>query len=281
MPSKKRMKIDAPAALRPLNIKPKTFLTRNKQYADLTVASFVFYPPKFDLIRRPPFNFITDKGLASNAAWNAPIEPARLLLLQRTPTDIGSPDLWEVPWGGCEATDRTILHSVKRVMFDRTGLHLKRLLKQIGEGEESKSGEDLYIRLCFEIEITEMAVPGIGICAALSDIRIQEDTDEHQDSIWVTEEDIKDDIFPLVVPQQKEVILQAFLLRRATEEEVRAQAVKESRARKQAYYGLKEDEDGEEEEDEDEEDDEDEDQDQDEGIFIPKHETRKRLANKS
>lgn len=239
MPSKKTMKIKAPAALRHHYIKPEAFLTRNKQYTDLAVAGFVFHPPKFDLIRPPPYKSLTNKGIASNAPLNAPIEPARLLLLQRPSTDTNFADLWEVPWGDSELTDQTVLHSVERVMLEETGLHLKRFLKQIGNGEESETSQGSSVRLSFEIEITEMAVldnTGKCTCPALNDVHIEVDPAQHQDFVWVTEEDVLDEIFTLVTPQQKDVILHAFQLRQETEEEVRAQAVRAERARKKAYY---------------------------------------------
>lgn len=240
MPSTQPVKPSATTALHPYNIKPKTFLLNHEQYDDITVASFVFHPPKFDLIRRPPFNCITDKGIASNAPYNCPIEPARLLLLQRTCTDITSPDLWEVPWGNSEFADPTILHSVQRVMLETTGLHLTRLLKLIGSGEESVSSQRVTLHLSFETEIDEMVDLSIGIFSLPShEISVEIDTKEHQDSIWATEKEIKDDEFELAVPQQKDIILQAFRRRRRTEEKVRARAVRASRARKRAYYGAR------------------------------------------
>lgn len=282
------MKLNAPVALRPFNITPKTFLRKHKHYADITVASFVFYPPKFDLIQRPAFDCITDKGLASNAPKNSPIPPARLLLLECASPDITSPDLWEVPWGNSLAADPTILHSVKRVMLEKTGLHLERFLKQIGSGEKSVSGERVTIQLSFEMEIEEMA-------NELGEISVKVNGNEHRDFIWVTVEDIKDDVFPLAVPQQKDVILQAFRLRQDTEEEVRDTAVKKARARKRAYYGSRRRDEEEEEEDEEEEEEEgdddddaeeqdeegDDDEDDDEGISIPKLRQRERGAKKS
>lgn len=290
------MKLNAPVALRPFNITPKTFLRKYKHYADITVASFVFYPPKSDLIQRPAFDCITDKGLASNAPKNSPIPPARLLLLECASPDITSPDLWEVPWGNSLAADPTILHSVKRVMLEKTGLHLERFLKQIGSGEKSVSGERVTIQLSFEMEIEEMARGGFAtFSVALDDISVKVNENEHRDFIWVTVEDIKDDVFPLAVPQQKDVILQAFRLRQDTEEEVRDTAVKKARARKRAYYGSRrrdEEEEEDEEEDEEEEGDDDddaeeqdeegdEDENDDEGISIPKLRQRERAAKKS
>lgn len=302
MPSKQPKKIKAPFTLLPYNISPKTFLLKHRLYDDITVASFVFYPPKFDLIRRPSLSdSITDKGLASNAAWSFPIPPARLLLLQRTSTDTTSPDLWEVPWGNSYSADRTVLHSVQRVMFEKTRLHLKCILEQIGIGEESVSSERVTIQLSFEMEIKEMADRGLGIGSiALSDIPVEVHANEHQDYVWATEEDIENDIFQLAVPQQKDVIFQAFCLREVTEDKVRAKAVRRSRARKRARYEVNEryydteEEEEEEEEDDDEEEEEEEDDDDDAeeeyeeedasenddgGILIPKPRQKKRGAN--
>ena len=235
MPPKRRWYIQAPRALRPYYTNLKTFLKSNKRYTDLTVASFVFYPPKSDLIRRNPFNIITDRGIASNAAWNAPFEPARLLLLQRSFTDTSFPDLWEVPWGTCTLMDPTILHSAKRMILERTGLHTERLLKEIGKGLEFKGDEGLSLQLSFEIEIAEMVTYDFGAYLTLGEISVKLDPREHQDSIWVTKQDILDDVFPLAAHQSKDLILQAFQLRGETEEQVRAQAVMASRARKRKF----------------------------------------------
>ena len=142
MPPERRWFIQAPHAFGPYCTTLKMFLKSHKEYTDVTVASFVFYPPKSDLIRRPLFDFITDRGLASNAPWNAPFEPARLLILQRNPTDTSFPDLWEVPWGACKLTDPTTLHSVKSMILERTGLHTEYLVREIRRGLEFKGDEE-------------------------------------------------------------------------------------------------------------------------------------------
>ena len=242
MPPKRRWYIETPHALHPYYTDLQTFLKLNKHYTDLTVASFVFYPPKSDLIRPPPFNILTDRGLASNAAWNAPFEPARLLLLQRSLTDTSFPDLWEVPWGACKPMDPTILHSANRMMLEKTGLHTECFLKEIGKGVEFKGDVGLSFQLSFEIEIAEMVTYDFGVYLTLGEIPIKVDPREHQDSLWVTKQDILDDVFPLVAHQSKDIILEAFRLREETEEQVRAQAVMESRARRardSVRYGSK------------------------------------------
>ena len=219
----------------------KTFLTSNNHYTDVIVASLVFYPPRSRLIQHPRLDSITDRGLASNAAWNTPSPPARILLLQRKSTDTDFPDLWEVPWGACTLMDSTILHSVKRMILERTGLHIEGLLKEIGRGEHLKNDERLTLRLSFEIEIAEMVIHDFGRYPTLGDIPIKLDPCLHQHSQWVRKPDIINDVFPLAAHQSKDLILQAFRLRRMSEEKVRAQAVRALRTRKRkhsvSHYG--------------------------------------------
>ena len=206
MHTKEHSKMHFPAVLRPHNIKLKTFRERNKQYTDLAVASFVFYPPESHIKHRPALGFMmTEKGF-SHAPFNAPIEPAELLLLERKVTDIVLPDLYEVPWAVSALTDRTILYSVQRVVFERTGLHLKRFVKQIGNREDYKSSEGLCARLNFEVEVSKE----VDELSARPPVKLNKDT--HQDFVWVKEKDITNDTFLLAIPEQKDVILQAFQL---------------------------------------------------------------------
>ena len=234
LPSNKPIRIHIPAALRHHQIQLQTFLSEHKQYTNLLFGAFIFHPPKADLIPPPRYSFTTNKGMTSNSALNTPIEPSRILLLQRNLTDISFPDLWEVPGGHSELTDPTILHSVAHGTFEATGLRLKRFMRQIGDGEEFESSEGMSFRLNLEIEVAELVDVGKTIeCAGLGDVPIELDAHEHQEFVWATEEDIEEEIYPLVVPQQKAVILQAFQLRRGDEKEVRASAVSASKALRQ------------------------------------------------
>lgn len=84
--------------------------------------------------------------------------------------------------------------------------------------------------LNFEIEVEELLNVGkIVECAGLGDVHIKLDPNEHQEFVWATEQDINDEIYPLVIPQQKAVILQAFQLRKEDEERARALAVSKSK----------------------------------------------------
>lgn len=234
MPSKKAMNIHIPTALRHHNIRLKTFLSRHKQYTNLAVDVFIFYPPRAGIILPPPAGYIM---MRANSAMGIDIEPGRLLILQRAPI---VSDIWEVHGGACELTDRTILHSVARVTLEKTGLHLKKFVRQIGEGEEFKTSEGLGFRLNLEIEVAELAEVGsIEKCPTLDDVKIVLDRDLHQEFMWATRDDILHDIFPVITPEQKVSIMQAFSLRREDEQEIKALAVKEEKAFREEEYAEK------------------------------------------
>lgn len=289
MTPKKSLITSAPAGHHPCSIysiKPKAFLNKNKQYIDISVASYIFYPPADDLIPPAPFPFVTHRGMVSNAPFNAPIEPARLLLLQRALTDALCPDLWEVPWGAAAFSDETILHSVRRVIRETTGLHLKDFLEQVGHEEESETGEGLFVRLNFMVEIKEMTeFDAFAACPTLGDLDVELDSKEFQDFVWATEKEILADVYPLVTPQQRDAVLQAFEQRGEIEEAARAQAVNDMRARKDAAssgkHGRASDEEGEGNDEDENGMDKEDDEERDRTYEAPNSKTRKKFVKKS
>lgn len=225
MPPKKARNIHIPATLRHHNIRLKTFLSRYKQYTNLAVHAFIFYPPKADIVLPPPPSFVM---MRSNSASKFAIESARLLILAHAPIPS---DTWEVPGGDCELTDRTILHSVARVTLEKTGLRLKKFVRQIGDGEEFKTSEGLGFNLNFEIEVVELADVGyIERYPTLNDLNITLDGALHREFNWATGDDLRDDIYPVVTPEQKAAMLRAFTLRKEDEQEMRALAISEDKA---------------------------------------------------
>lgn len=261
---KKHVKLRPPAALRPYRIKPKAFLARNKQYTNLAVGSFIFYPVKADIL--PPPAYYPDKGVYYTSASYRPIE-SRLLILQRARSET-FPNPWEVPGGGCELIDPTILHSVARQTFEQTGLDIRRFLRQIRDREEFETNEGSCCKLNFEIGVAELAgVDKMATCTTLDDVKVILNPDEHQEFVWATEEDIRDDIFPIVTPEQKAVIMQAFQLRREAREELvelAASAVSALKAPKNASHKYDDAVDlGEDADDDDEDDDGDDEKDND------------------
>lgn len=233
---KKHLKTKTPAALRPYCIKPKTFLTKNEQYTNLAVGCFIFYPVKAESV--PTAAFSPYKGIFSGSPSNRPVE-SRLLILQRARSET-FPNPWEVPGGGCGPTDATILHSVARKTLEETGLNLKKFRRQIGDTEEFETSEGPCCKLSFEIWVAELAgVDKKATCTILDDVKVTLDPNEHQEFMWATEEDIRTDIFPIVTPEQKAVIMQAFQLRREDREELvdlAASAVRVLQAPKEASH---------------------------------------------
>ena len=98
----------------------------------------------------------------------------RLLLVQRAATERAFPNLWEVPGGSSEGTDPTVLHSVAREVFEETGLHLTRFVRQVGKGVEFTSSSNIvdengvlkprrvFLKLTFAIEVAELEFGGLN-----------------------------------------------------------------------------------------------------------------------
>ncbi len=136
-----------------------------------------------------------------------------LLLVQRASTERGFPDRWEIPGGSTEDDDPTILHSAAREAFEETGLHLTKLVRQIGEGVEFTTGKGdcvkNWLKLSFEIEVMEM---GGGSNEAGGNAQIQLNPEEHQAFVWALEEDIRTGNYAITTPEQQTLMLKAFEL---------------------------------------------------------------------
>ena len=145
----------------------------------------------------------------------------RILLIQRAATEYTFPNLWEVPGGSAEFSDPSILHSVARETFEETGLHLTRLVRQVGEGITfTTRGNKKWIKLLFEIEVAELH--GISTSDAAEKgisepVPISLHPKEHQKHAWVTEEELKhctvtSGPYPPTTEAQLQGILLAFAL---------------------------------------------------------------------
>ena len=55
--------------------------------------------------------------------------PTRLLLIRRAATERAFPGLWEVPGGGAELTDATLLDTVVREVAEETGLRVTEIVE--------------------------------------------------------------------------------------------------------------------------------------------------------
>jgi len=155
----------------------------------------------------------------------------KLLLVQRAATEAFA-NLWEVPGGGAEIGDPTILHSCARETFEETGLRLTKFVRQIGEGQEFEvRNGGVCLKLNFEIEVEEIHGHGVHDHGVHRDSKVKEgkhgvevilDPDEHQAYKWVGEDDIRGDSYSIVSTDQKALMLKAFSLRKTESERLKA-----------------------------------------------------------
>ena len=228
----KPISIHIPPDLQHLAVPLQQFLEKHPSYSCLAVGAFIFS--------------ISNVASLSN--------PPRLLQVQRSASERAFPNLWEVPGGSSELTDPTILHSVAREVFEETGLHLTRFIRQIGSGSEfvtgPKSRPKRWLKLHFEIEVAEIGIAliqGLSSCNfgrdgqesateqqenprnvfSSTSIEICLDPMEHQDYRWVSEDDVEaarynEESHKLVSDDQKRVALQAFRMHNQGLEQLRA-----------------------------------------------------------
>ncbi|PMD19202.1 hypothetical protein NA56DRAFT_750674 [Hyaloscypha hepaticicola] len=138
----------------------------------------------------------------------------RLLIVQRAAHD-SMPNLWEVPGGACDSTDESILHGVARELFEETGLRVRELRHLVGPGDGHvvfKTGRKGLIICKFTFEVD---VESTGVVAL--------DPNEHQNYLWVTEEDCKEYQveregnvvrFQFTTAAQQATVLEGFRLRK-------------------------------------------------------------------
>lgn len=140
----------------------------------------------------------------------------RLLIVQRAAHD-SMPNLWEIPGGACDSTDESILHGIAREVFEETGLRVKELRHLVGPGDDhvvfKTSRKGLMIcKFTFEVEVESTEVVTL-------------DSNEHQNYLWITEEDCKgyqverEGIvvrFQFTTAAQQATVLEGFRLRKDT-----------------------------------------------------------------
>ena len=138
----------------------------------------------------------------------------RLLLVQRAASDGIMAGLWEVPGGGCEASDPTTLHSLVREIFEETGLHANRILRKVGADDyfQSRSGRRI-VKLNFEVEVEELRQQsGKENESPTGSILVELAPAEHQSFSWATE-DMLDD-YQWAHAEMKKTVVNSFRRRK-------------------------------------------------------------------
>jgi 8-oxo-dGTP pyrophosphatase MutT (NUDIX family) len=151
------------------------------------------------------YNFIGTGALVFDAST-----PARILLIQRATSD-SMPGLWEIPGGGCDKEDPSILHGAARELWEEVGLTAARIGPPVGEGYNFLTrGGKLVRKFNFLVDAERGAGGGL-------DVKL--DPNEHQNYVWAAEEEVKarrvgDVGLKFTVTEQEAVVLEAFGARR-------------------------------------------------------------------
>ena len=136
--------------------------------------------------------------------------PERILLIQRAAHDSMS-SRWEIPGGGCDKEDASILHGVARELWEEAGLTAVNIGPQIGGVQLflSRSGKRIG-KFNFLVD----AEKGRG-----GKLDVKLDPNEHQNYVWAAEEEVKARTaggieLEFTTKDQEAVVLEAFKVRR-------------------------------------------------------------------
>jgi 8-oxo-dGTP pyrophosphatase MutT (NUDIX family) len=126
------------------------------------------------------------------------------------------PNRWEVPGGGVDDEDPTVLHGVVRELWEEAGLIAVHVGSQIGDGHIffTKSGK-VVCKFNFLVDAKK---------DTKGETPVKLDPDEHQNYVWATEEEVKAHKcggfeLPFTTRAQEALVLHAFELRRKISQE--------------------------------------------------------------
>ena len=130
----------------------------------------------------------------------------RILLIQRAAAD-SMPYHWEIPGGGCDDEDESILYSVARELWEEAGLKAKSILQTVGNADlfSTRSGKKIC-KFVFLVEVEANSDGGYDVTL---------DPKEHQQFVWATEEDVKarksgDIELQFTTQELENIVLEAF-----------------------------------------------------------------------
>jgi 8-oxo-dGTP pyrophosphatase MutT (NUDIX family) len=152
-------------SLQELSIPMKTYLSAHPEYDALATSCLVFHLPS-----------------PSSSSGGVPVVP-RLLVQKRSAHD-SMPGRWEIPGGGCDYEDETILHGAARELWEESGLVATRVKRRVG-GEHvffSRRGMRISkVNLEVEVEGGKGREPPV----------VKLDPNEHEAYLWVSEEEAR------------------------------------------------------------------------------------------
>lgn len=150
-------------------------------------------------------------GLATaNVVFNS---EGKVLILQRASHD-SMPNKWELPGGGADDDDPTILHGAARELLEEAGLVAKRFTHIIPEGPNREPGQvfpnstrtKTWCRFTFHAEIEDDYAS------------VTLDSNEHQHYVWASEEEVRNQKIgdrDIIITREsmRALILEAFRLK--------------------------------------------------------------------
>ncbi|KAI1326665.1 NUDIX hydrolase domain-like protein [Xylariaceae sp. FL0255] len=104
-------------------------------------------------------------------------DSGKLLLVQRAAHD-SMPLMWEVPGGGCDEEDATVIFSAVRELWEEAGLRATLVKGLVGPGHEFFTRRGLRVRK-------------YSFLMEAGDYNVKLDPNEHQAYFWVTEEEAR------------------------------------------------------------------------------------------
>ena len=153
-----------PSSLSSFAVPPSTILAENPHLTSLAVGAFIFQPTT-----------------------------SKILLIRRSLTEPAFPDLWEVPGGGAELSDATLLDAVVREVKEETGLTVTAVAENLGWLEFPGRCGRMWRKYNFLVE-------------AAGDVTT--DPAEHSEWAWCGEEDVG--ALKITTEEQRACVVAAF-----------------------------------------------------------------------
>ena len=155
-----------------------------------------------------------DKELDGLATANVVFNPeGKVLVIQRASSD-SMPNRWELPGGGADEEDPTVLYAAARELWEESSLVAKRFTHIVTEGPNREPGTvfpnstktKTWCRFTFLVEVE-----------SCNEVKL--DPHEHQDFTWASEEEIRaqtmgDRQLTITTESAAAAIIEAFRLRK-------------------------------------------------------------------
>ncbi|KFA53789.1 hypothetical protein S40293_01666 [Stachybotrys chartarum IBT 40293] len=138
----------------------------------------------------------------------------RVLLIQRAITD-SMPNRWEFPGGAVDPEDESLLHGAARELWEESGLVATRFTffvpetpgTEVGTMFTNRNGTKHFCRFTFIAEVEDWE-------------KVVLDPKEHQDYVWATEEEVREQKIgereiPITMPPIQALLLEAFRIRQS------------------------------------------------------------------